>query len=52
MHAALAVPSVAKRLIDMGGTPTPTTPEAAAALVASQVKRWKEVVAAAGIKGE
>ena len=50
VHAALAVPSVDKRLRDMGGTPAPTTPEQTAKFVEEQVKRWKDVVKAAGIQ--
>jgi tripartite-type tricarboxylate transporter receptor subunit TctC len=52
VHAALAVPSVSKRLIDMGGTPQPSSQAEFANFVGSQVKRWKDVVAAAGIKTE
>ncbi len=52
VHAALAVPSVEKRLRDMGGTPAPTTPADTAKFVEEQVKRWKDIVTAAGIKQE
>ena len=52
VHAALAVPSVEKRLRDMGGTPAPTTPAETAAFVEAQVKRWKDIVTAADIKQE
>lgn len=52
VHAALAVAAVDKRLRDMGGTPAPTTPAETTKIVEEQVKRWKDVVAAAGIKAE
>ena len=52
VHAALAVPSVVKRLVDMGGTPAPTGQAETARFIEEQVKRWKDVVAAAGIKPE
>lgn len=50
VHAAIAVPSVTKRLVDMGGTPLPNSQTEFATFVAQQVTRWKDVVAAAGIK--
>ena len=50
VHAALAVPSVDKRLRDMGGTPAPTTPAETTVFIERQVQRWKDIVAAAGIQ--
>ena len=52
VHAALAQPSVIKRLSDMGGTPAPTSSAQMRAFVEAQLARWKDVVAKAGIKAE
>ncbi len=52
VHAALKVPSVEKRLRDMGGTPAPTSQVRTLEIIERDVKRWKEVVTAAGIKVE
>jgi tripartite-type tricarboxylate transporter receptor subunit TctC len=52
VHAAMDVPAVNKRLLDMGGTPAKTTNEEMGKRIASQVQRWREFVAATGIKGE
>jgi tripartite-type tricarboxylate transporter receptor subunit TctC len=46
---ALAQPDLGKRLIDIGGTPTSSTPEETARHVASEVEKWKRVVAQANI---
>ncbi len=50
VHAALADPTIARRLVEMGGSPAPTSSAATATFVEAQVKRWKDVVAAAGIQ--
>lgn len=52
VHAALADPGIARRLVEMGGSPAPTSSAATAIFVEAQVKRWKEVVAAAGIQAQ
>ena len=52
VHAALAVPAVDKRLRAMGGAPLVTSNAEMAKLIEAQVKRWKDVVEAAGIKAE
>lgn len=52
VHSAIAVPAVDKRLRDMGAAPLPTSPPQTLQLVEQQVKLWKEVVAAAGIRTE
>lgn len=49
-HGAIAAPAVDKRLRDMGAAPLPTSPEQTAWIVEGQVKLWREVVAAAGLK--
>ena len=46
---ALRNPEVRQRLIDIGGEPSGETPEEFAALIRTEVARWKEVVAAAGL---
>ena len=50
VHAALADPAIARRLVEMGGSPAPTSAANTASFVEAQVKRWKDVVAAAGIQ--
>jgi len=52
VHAAIRSPAVDKRLRDMGGTPLVTSNAEMATLIEAHVKRWKQVVTAAGIKGE
>ena len=52
VHAAMAVPAVDKRLRDMGGTPLATSNAQMAKLIEAQVKRWKDFVAATGIKAD
>ena len=52
VHAAVANAAVDKRLRDMGGIPAATSNAEAAKRIDEQVKRWKEVVAGAGIKAE
>ena len=47
--AVLKVPDVRQRLIDIGGEPGGETPEEFAALIRTEIARWKEVVAAAGL---
>ncbi|RYY85856.1 MAG: tripartite tricarboxylate transporter substrate binding protein, partial [Comamonadaceae bacterium] len=52
VNKALALPEVAARLAGEGAEPTPTTPQAYAALIASELKRWAPVIKAGGIKPE
>jgi len=46
---ALLVPSVRKRLEDMGGEAQASTPQEMAAMVAAELRKWTTVVADAGI---
>lgn len=50
LHAAIAKPSVTKRIIELGGIPAPNSNAEMKTFVEAQIKRWKEVVAAAGIQ--
>ena len=50
--AALAVPSVATRLGDLGITPVGSAPDAFRAFVASETERWGKVAREAGIRIE
>ncbi len=52
VHAAISQPGVAKRIVELGGIPAPNSGSEMKTYVEAQVKRWKEVVAAAGIKAE
>jgi tripartite-type tricarboxylate transporter receptor subunit TctC len=53
LHAAMvktvARPDLAKRLVDIGGTPTSSTPEQTQKHVAAEVAKWKRVVEQANI---
>lgn len=49
---ALASPEVAKRLRELGVRPQAGTPAQAEALLASEIKRWREVIVAAKIEPE
>lgn len=46
---ALAVPAVAQRLLEMGVRPQAGTPAELEALLASEIRRWREVILAARI---
>ena len=52
VHAAVASPTMDKRLREMGGTPLATSNAEMAAKIEAHVKRWKVVVEGAGIKPE
>lgn len=52
VHGAIAAPTIDKRLRDMGAAPLPTSPDQTGKIVEGQVKLWKSVVAAAGLKQE
>ncbi len=47
--AVLAMPDLQKRLRDMNVEPDPATPQETAALLASDIRRWSEVIDKAGI---
>jgi tripartite-type tricarboxylate transporter receptor subunit TctC len=48
--AVMQIPDVRQRLLDIGGEPVGEPPEEFAARVRSEIARWKEVAAVAGIK--
>lgn len=52
VHAAVKTTAIDKRLRDMGGAPVITSNAEMAKLIETQVARWKQVVADAGIKAE
>ncbi|MFO1301520.1 MAG: tripartite tricarboxylate transporter substrate binding protein [Burkholderiaceae bacterium] len=49
---ALAVPAVAQRLLEMGVRPQAGTPAELEALLASEIRRWGEVIRAARIESQ
>ena len=48
--AVLRIPEVRQRLLDIGGEPVGEPPDEFAARIRSEITRWKEVAAIAGIK--
>jgi tripartite-type tricarboxylate transporter receptor subunit TctC len=52
INAVLAEPEIRKRLIELGGEPLITTPEAFGALIKAETEKWEKVVKYAGIKVE
>ncbi len=52
VNAALADPTVQKRLAELGGEPMPMKPGEFGKLVASETEKWGKVIRAAGIKAE
>ena len=52
LDKVMAAPEVRQRLRDLGATPEAGTPEQMRALVAAEIKRWREVVKASGAKAE
>jgi tripartite-type tricarboxylate transporter receptor subunit TctC len=52
LNAVLADPRLKARLLELGGVPMPTTPEAFGKLVAAETEKWAKVVRAANIKVE
>ncbi len=50
--AILKQPGMDKQLLDLGAEPGGNTPEAYAKLIASDVEKWKKVVAVTGVKAE
>ncbi len=50
MRAEMAVPEVAKRIIELGGIAHPTTPDEYAAFIKAEIEKWTEVVRISGAK--
>ncbi len=50
IRESLSVPSVLQRLLEMGVRPQPGTPEELAILLASEIRRWRDVIRAARIE--
>jgi tripartite-type tricarboxylate transporter receptor subunit TctC len=50
LNAALADPTIASRLTDLGGVPTPMTPGEFGKLIASEIDKWGKVIKFANIK--
>jgi tripartite-type tricarboxylate transporter receptor subunit TctC len=50
--ATLKQPGVAKQLLELGADPVGNTPDAFARQIADEVAKWKQVVAATGVKVE
>jgi tripartite-type tricarboxylate transporter receptor subunit TctC len=51
-NAAVESPDVTRAYLAAGATPAPTTPDAFAKLLRSEILRWREVVRAANIRAE
>jgi len=47
---ALANPTVRERMLTHGATPSPSTPQQAAAKIESEIEKWAKVVQATGVK--
>jgi tripartite-type tricarboxylate transporter receptor subunit TctC len=52
INAILAEPEMKKRLIELGGEPLISTPDAFGAMIAAETEKWEKVVKFAGIKVE
>lgn len=50
LREALATPAVAQRLLEMGVRPQPGTPNELGNLLTSEIRRWRDVITAAGIE--
>jgi tripartite-type tricarboxylate transporter receptor subunit TctC len=50
INAVLAEPEMKKRLVELGGDPLISTPEAFGAMMAAETEKWEKVVKFAGIK--
>jgi tripartite-type tricarboxylate transporter receptor subunit TctC len=50
LNAALADATIASRLTDLGGVPTPMTPGEFGKLIASEIDKWGKVIKFANIK--
>lgn len=52
INAGLTEPSFKKRLVDLGGMPTPMTPAEFGRLIATETEKWSKVVQAAKVSAE
>ncbi|WP_375413620.1 Bug family tripartite tricarboxylate transporter substrate binding protein [uncultured Bradyrhizobium sp.] len=52
INTVLAEPEMKKRLVELGGEPLISTPEAFGAMIVAETEKWKKVVEGAGIKVE
>jgi tripartite-type tricarboxylate transporter receptor subunit TctC len=52
INAVLAEPETGKRLMELGGEPLISTPEAFGAMIAAETEKWEKVVKFAGVKIE
>jgi len=52
LNKSLAQPELRQRLQEMAATPLPGTPEQMRNTIASEIKRWREVVKASGAKAD
>jgi tripartite-type tricarboxylate transporter receptor subunit TctC len=52
INAVLAEPDMKKRLVELGGEPLISSPEAFGAMIAAETEKWEKVVKFAGIKVE
>ena len=50
INAVLAEPEMRKRLIELGGEPLISTPEAFGAMIAAETEKWEKVVKSAGLR--
>jgi tripartite-type tricarboxylate transporter receptor subunit TctC len=50
VHRALKLPDVQKKLVESGNVATPLSPAEFRERVAREIKTWRQVIAAAGIK--
>src|SRR6202045_1110505 len=50
INAVLADPEVRKRLVELGGDPLISTPEAFGEMIAAETEKWGKVVTSAGLK--
>jgi tripartite-type tricarboxylate transporter receptor subunit TctC len=48
--AILREPAIAARIVELGGTPDPGTPEEYARFIASEIAKWREVARAANVR--
>jgi tripartite-type tricarboxylate transporter receptor subunit TctC len=49
INAILAEPETKKRLIELGGPPLISTPEAFGAMIAAETEKWEKVVKFSGL---
>src|ERR1700731_4679203 len=50
INAVMAEPEIRKRLVELGGEPLISTPEAFGAMIAAETEKWGKVVTSAGLK--